>query len=495
MSGQLNGRPLVSCVMPTRNRPRFAAQAIRYFLRQTYPNKEMIVVVDGTHLDDPAFSDPRVRVIEVPDQRTIGEKRNIGCTFAAGEIIVQWDDDDWYGPARLESQARPLLETQADITGLTCDALLDVETSEYLAGPREEHDLVFGQVASGTLAFKTDVWTSLARYPHQNRAEDVSFLHDAVGRGARLEAVYGLGLFMYVLHNDNVWANTLDTSTWHRITPPIGLNDRLFYRGLARGRRPDRRLPPRRAATNGPLVSCIMPTADRLGFVPLALRCFQRQEYKNRELIVIDDGRSSVERLVTALPKTKYIRVEPGMSLGQKRNMACELATGSFICHWDDDDWFSPQRLGYQMSQLLHGRAKVCGLSELLFFDVRSQRGWHYSMAHAKPWLAGATLCYRKSAWYDNRFADIGTGEDNRFISRFAATDVQRLDDTSIFVGMIHGGNTSPKRLSAPSWSEISVDEIADVMGDQFDDYCRRQGNGWATSIGRNVDRARSVND
>jgi hypothetical protein len=34
--------PLISCIMPTFNRRRFVAQAIRYFLCQDYPEKELM---------------------------------------------------------------------------------------------------------------------------------------------------------------------------------------------------------------------------------------------------------------------------------------------------------------------------------------------------------------------------------------------------------------------------------------------------------------------
>ena len=39
--------PLVSCIMPTHNRCCFAPQAIEYFLRQNYADKELIVIDDG----------------------------------------------------------------------------------------------------------------------------------------------------------------------------------------------------------------------------------------------------------------------------------------------------------------------------------------------------------------------------------------------------------------------------------------------------------------
>jgi hypothetical protein len=41
-------QPLVSCIMPTAHRRVFVPQAIRYFLRQDYPNRELIIADDGT---------------------------------------------------------------------------------------------------------------------------------------------------------------------------------------------------------------------------------------------------------------------------------------------------------------------------------------------------------------------------------------------------------------------------------------------------------------
>ena len=42
------------------------------------------------------------------------------------------------------------------------------------------------------------------------------------------------------------------------------------------------------------LVSCIMPTASRRRFVPLAIRYFLSQDYPNKELLILDDGDDSV---------------------------------------------------------------------------------------------------------------------------------------------------------------------------------------------------------
>lgn len=40
-------RPMVTCIMPTRDRRALAGQAVAYFMRQDYAERELIVVDDG----------------------------------------------------------------------------------------------------------------------------------------------------------------------------------------------------------------------------------------------------------------------------------------------------------------------------------------------------------------------------------------------------------------------------------------------------------------
>lgn len=43
-----------------------------------------------------------------------------------------------------------------------------------------------------------------------------------------------------------------------------------------------------------PNVSCIMPTVNRENFVSKVITLFQLQDYVQKELLIIDDGTSSV---------------------------------------------------------------------------------------------------------------------------------------------------------------------------------------------------------
>src|SRR3712207_6562734 len=111
-----------------------------------------------------------------------------------------------------------------------------------------------------------------------------------------------------------------------------------------------------------PLVSCIMPTADRRAFVARAVEYFLRQDYAARELIDVDDGRDAVGDLVPADERVRYVRLDKKLTVGAKRNLACEAARGEVVAHWDDDDWHAPRRLSYQVGELLRAGPVARGI-------------------------------------------------------------------------------------------------------------------------------------
>jgi glycosyltransferase involved in cell wall biosynthesis len=97
--------PLVSCICPTYNRPphyqHLLEEAIASYLRQDFPNKELIILNDclGQEL---IFDGPGVRVVNVPKRfPSIGDKLNAAVSLARGELIAPWDDDDISLPWRL----------------------------------------------------------------------------------------------------------------------------------------------------------------------------------------------------------------------------------------------------------------------------------------------------------------------------------------------------------------------------------------------------------
>ena len=209
------------------------------------------------------------------------------------------------------------------------------------------------------------------------------------------------------------------------------------------------------------LVSCVMPTFNRRRFVPAAIACYQAQTYPHRELVIVDDGTDPVGDLVPADPTIRYVRLEGRLTTGAKRNAACRAARGEIVVHWDDDDWSAPDRVEVQVEALLETGADVCGLRDLLFYEPATDRGWCYRYPpRGRPWVAGGTMCYRRSLWAAQPFPDVRQGEDTRFVWAGGALRVHAIDRLDLYVATIHAANTSVKRTAGPRWAGVPGAEI-----------------------------------
>jgi O-antigen biosynthesis protein len=78
-----------------------------------------------------------------------------------------------------------------------------------------------------------------------------------------------------------------------------------------------------------------MPTRNRRKFVSQAIWYFLRQDYAERELIIVDDGQDRIEDLIPADERIQYLRSDQPISLGKKLNLACEIGRGDLIAHWE----------------------------------------------------------------------------------------------------------------------------------------------------------------
>jgi glycosyltransferase involved in cell wall biosynthesis len=215
-----------------------------------------------------------------------------------------------------------------------------------------------------------------------------------------------------------------------------------------------------------PLISCILPTYNRRAFLPHAIRYFLRQDYPNKELLVVDDGADSVADLIPSDPRIRYVRLPQKVTLGAKLNLCCEQALGPVIAQWDDDDWYAPDRLSRQLTALLQTGAEVCGLSDLLYFDLRRGSGHRYVYpAGERPWLLGSSLFFRRELWARNRFAEVDVGMDALFVWATAAEKVHSLPEPRFAVHLIHHTNVSPKSPVGAWWSDHPVSDIAGLMG------------------------------
>lgn len=422
---------LVSCIMPTCNRRSFVPAALAGFAAQDYPHLELIVVDDGPDpIADLIPPDPRIRYFRLEGKLNVGAKRNFACEQARGAWIAHWDDDDWYAPGRIRAQLQAMRGTHWQVCGTTA--------MYYLHRDREQAFRYTyrapGKAWLGALFYTRAAWER-CRFEASQIGEDVRFI-------ARIPVADRLDLNDPALTIGSIHAGNTSPKA---ISGPYWSPEQVEkIRALL-----DPVQPAPEPAPAQPLISCIMPTHNRRAFLHLTLECFEAQTYPSRELVVIDDGSDLVGDLLEGRPGIRYARVSSRMTIGAKRNLACDLAQGELIAHWDDDDWYGPRRLAEQAAPLIAGSCDVTGLVNTHVLEMPAARFWtltgdlHHRMFVAD--IHGGTLMFRKSLLREGiRYPEANLAEDAALIRQFTQRRhrVQRVADPGLFVYVRHGHNT-----------------------------------------------------
>ncbi len=111
--------PLISVIIPTRNRRELLLRAIDSVLRQTHEDIEIIVVDDASTDGTPSavldLHEERVQLIRLYEPSGACVARNRGVAAARGEFIAFQDSDDAFHADKLEKQQQLLIDTGADV--------------------------------------------------------------------------------------------------------------------------------------------------------------------------------------------------------------------------------------------------------------------------------------------------------------------------------------------------------------------------------------------
>jgi glycosyltransferase involved in cell wall biosynthesis len=221
-------QPPISCLMvalPAVRRFERLKRSINDYLRQTWPVRELLIVLNGG--DAAAAASIRayaaglgradIRIVEPAGELPLGALRNIAVAEARSEIVCQWDDDDLYHPDRLERQAAALIERGAEAVCLE-------QVMQFFPVERRLYCDNFS--ATGETCFPGSILGCAGAIAYQEAArlgEDSELVF-------RLKARGGLGtlpgcphLYVYVSHGANSWTDEHHRSVprWHGLS--VGL--------------------------------------------------------------------------------------------------------------------------------------------------------------------------------------------------------------------------------------------------------------------------------
>ena len=110
--------PKVTIITGTWNREAFLPAIHACVRAQTYQNFEWIVLDDSDQPSEELRSRTwkKLKYIYSDERITLGEKRNRMVAQAEGEIIVNFDDDDYYGPDYVEKRVESIRESGCQLS-------------------------------------------------------------------------------------------------------------------------------------------------------------------------------------------------------------------------------------------------------------------------------------------------------------------------------------------------------------------------------------------
>jgi glycosyltransferase involved in cell wall biosynthesis len=250
-------RPTVSCICVTGKDSfhveHFLPAAMECFLAQTYPAGLLELILVSERELTPRLSAPRITTVLAPEARTLGDLRNAGLEAACGDFCIQWDDDDWHHPERIEKQVEALSDVpdlHADRAACFLRRQLCYSFASDTAFLREfPHTYIHGTILHRNLA--------ACRYASLAREEDTLFLdHFAMPVVLNNDP----RLYLRFAHGHNTWPEE------HIMREAYGLRHQWFvnpaeagllrevldsrYRGVPRGTRTPSPTP-ERTATRG----------------------------------------------------------------------------------------------------------------------------------------------------------------------------------------------------------------------------------------------------
>lgn len=134
-------KPLVSVVIPTRNRSDLVTRAVLSALAQNYGQLEVIVVMDGP---DPATASAlaniggqHLRLVQLRENVGGAEARNTGIREARGEWIAFLDDDDEWLPGKIQKQLQLALQSAFPLP-IVCSQLIARSSNAEMVWPRRQ---------------------------------------------------------------------------------------------------------------------------------------------------------------------------------------------------------------------------------------------------------------------------------------------------------------------------------------------------------------------
>lgn len=164
--------PVISIIIPCYNDANYVGKAVQSALDQTYLNKEIIVIDDGSNAETKkALNELKPKINLLLTQENLGQStaRNVGIREASGKYILVLDSDDYFEPTFCEKALEKIIQNQ-NLKIISCYAwLLFNEHSKRLYKPLggKIETFLFSNAAIGNSLYEKSDWQKAGGYDEE----------------------------------------------------------------------------------------------------------------------------------------------------------------------------------------------------------------------------------------------------------------------------------------------------------------------------------------
>lgn len=467
-----NFNPKISIIIPVYNGSNFMKKAIDSAINQTYENKEILIINDGStdngETEKIALSyGDKIRYIK-KENGGVASALNLGIKEASGEYISWLSHDDNYKQNKLQKQVQIMSTLEDKDTILFSNVQLIDEhgdiffTTDYSKGIGKEklcqgiYPVIKGTVNGCSTLISKKCFEKVGVFNENLKTTNDyemwirlfgkfnSYLIEEPLIQYRVHKNQDTNKSPYFLEeSNNLWTDIINSLSEEQIEAwdfePFNVYMDLYFQMY--NSKYDKAYP---VAYNiaksiyekqAPKVSIIMPCYNSQSFIRQAIESVLAQTYRNFELLVINDSsQDNTEKIVKEYEKKdfriKFINNEEQKGISGAMNTGIYHSKGIYITRMDSDDILEPTKIEKQVNFLDNNKEYgVCSVNiamldklgniynENVYPEQSIPSEWTFLWTNPIP---NAPCMYRADIIKENnlKFSKLKTAEDYDFLRK-----------------------------------------------------------------------------
>lgn len=380
---------LVSIILPVYNSSDYLFQTINSVICQTYTNWELLIIDDNSFDGSVKIlkyfkKNKRVKVFLNKKNKGPDYCRNVGLNNCKGEYIAFLDSDDVWSNSKLEKQLRFMKKKKLSFT---CTNYIPFNERFKLSEiqPKKiynQYNFIYDtSIATSTVMIKKISFPKI-KFLSGYGFDDYVYKKNLL----KFHECYNLNIPLTFYR---MRVTSISSSKFRNIRYVWKINKLVFkfnfmknilsicmisfnsfkkYNKIINSKKKisakdkeklldikKKCLKVLNGPCGGPKVSIIMPSYNSANTLNRALNSIFKQNYKNWELIFVDDGSTdNTKRIIKEYNshKIKYFKNNQNKGQAFSRNYALKMATGKYIAFLDSDDEWHPNKLEHQINYM-----------------------------------------------------------------------------------------------------------------------------------------------